>query len=83
MTQKQNSKEALKCTYKDCQELQTGDGEFCEEHIFKDYIVQWEVLKEAVIEAQSEEDAIEGVSNGEVKEYEREITSQMTAFLEK
>lgn len=32
MAQKQNSKEALRCTYKNCKTLQGEDGEFCEEH---------------------------------------------------
>ena len=32
MTQTQNNNEALKCTYKDCENLQTADGEYCEEH---------------------------------------------------
>ena len=32
MAQHQNEKEALKCTFGDCQELQTEDGEFCEKH---------------------------------------------------
>ena len=38
MAQKQTKKaeqgkEPLKCTWKNCQKLQTGDGEFCGEHI--------------------------------------------------
>jgi len=38
MAQKQTKKaeqgkEPLKCTWKNCHKLQTGDGEFCEEHI--------------------------------------------------
>jgi hypothetical protein len=33
MSQKQTKKhEPLKCTFGNCQKLQTGDGEFCEEH---------------------------------------------------
>ena len=32
MAQKQNPREALKCVYKDCQELQDGDGEYCPDH---------------------------------------------------
>ena len=32
MAQKQNEKDALLCTYGDCKELQTEDGEYCEKH---------------------------------------------------
>ncbi len=32
MSQKQNDKEALKCTYKDCKNLQNFGNEFCDWH---------------------------------------------------
>lgn len=32
MAQTQNEKEALKCVFEDCEELQTADGEYCERH---------------------------------------------------
>lgn len=32
MQKRQPKHEALKCTYKDCQRLQTMDGEFCPKH---------------------------------------------------
>ena len=43
MAQKQTKKaeqgkEPLKCTYGNCQKLQCGDGEFCEEHLNTPFI---------------------------------------------
>lgn len=32
MAQKQNPKKALLCTYRNCKNLQTGEGEFCSKH---------------------------------------------------
>lgn len=32
MSQKQNEKDTLLCTFGNCQEPQTEDGEYCEEH---------------------------------------------------
>ena len=32
MAQHQNPKKALKCTYRNCQELQDAEGEFCPKH---------------------------------------------------
>lgn len=83
MTQKQDEKEVLLCTYKDCEEPQGGENEFCIDHQYKAYKVIWEVSKYAEVEAQSEEDAIEKVNDGEAKEYEDEITMPMEAYLKK
>lgn len=32
MAQRQNKKKSLLCTYKNCKNLQTADGEFCKKH---------------------------------------------------
>jgi alpha-D-ribose 1-methylphosphonate 5-triphosphate synthase subunit PhnH len=46
----------------------------------KKYQVVWEVSKFALVEANSEEEAIEKVHNGEVEEQEKEITMPLEAY---
>lgn len=45
----------------------------------KKYKVYWEVSKYAIVEAKSEEEAIEKVHNSEVEEFEDEITASLEA----
>ncbi len=45
----------------------------------KKYKVYWEVSKYAIVEANSEEEAIEKVHNGEAEEFEDEITLPLEA----
>ena len=46
----------------------------------KTYKVIWEVSKEAKVYADNKEDTIEHVMSGEVREFEREITTPPEAF---
>lgn len=46
------------------------------------YKVVWEVSKEAIVEAETEDEAIEKVMNGDVDGEENEITSPPEAFEE-
>lgn len=65
--QKQNEKEALVCTHGNCKELQTEDGEFCQNHFprkeFEIEIIET-LSKVITVEASSSEEAIEKVKKG-------------------